>query len=145
MQRKLTCSLYVLNTAKRLLNQNTRHMLYYSMTYPYLTYGVLLWGSASKTSLKPIEIMQKKSLRIIANTSSDAHTNILFKELKILKFTYIFKYHLEKFIFLQTNNSTFVPPIMYPNRNIDIHSYNTRHNNQIPTEFTRTKHYRTVS
>ena len=89
---KLACSLYALNTAKRLLNQYTRHMLYYSMIYPYLTYGVLLWGSASKTSLKPIETMQKKALRIIANTSWDAHTNILFNELKILKFIDIFKY-----------------------------------------------------
>ena len=92
--------------AKRLLNQNTRHMLYYSMIYPYLTHGVLLWGSISKTSLKPIETMQKKALGIIGNTSWDTHTNILFKELKILKFTDISKYHmhLAKFIFLQTNN-----------------------------------------
>ncbi len=108
------------------------------MIYPYLTYGVLLWGSASKTSLKPIETMQKKDLRIIANTSWDAHTNILFNELKILKFIDIFKYQLAKFAYKPTIQ-LFVPPIMYPNRNIDIHPYNTRHNNLLHSEFTRTK------
>ncbi len=49
---KLASSLYALNTAKRLLNENIRHMLYYSMIYPYLIYGVLLWGSAFKYMFK---------------------------------------------------------------------------------------------
>ncbi len=50
-------------------------------------------GSASKTSLKPMETMQMKALRIIGNTSWDSHTTI-FKELKILKFPDIFMYRL---------------------------------------------------
>ena len=33
--------------------------LYYSMINPYLDYGALLWGSASKTNIKPIEYWQK--------------------------------------------------------------------------------------
>ena len=83
--------------------------------------------------------MQKKALRIMANTPWDAYTNILFNELKILKFTDIFKHHLAKFIFLQTNNLTFVPPIMYAKGNIDINPYSTRRSNQIHTEFAGTK------
>ena len=64
--------------------------------------------------------------------------NILFKELKILNFTDIFKYQLAVYF------STFVPPIINPNRNIDTYLYNTRHNNLLHTELPE-KHHRTVS
>ena len=39
-------------------------ILYYSMIYPHLNYGILAWGSTFKTNLKPLIILQKKALPI---------------------------------------------------------------------------------
>ena len=45
----------------------------------YIDYGILLWGSAAQTALKPIDVLQKKALRIITNSAYNAHTDPLFK------------------------------------------------------------------
>ncbi len=36
-------------------------VILYDILYPYLSYGILLWGSSYKTYLTEIEVMQKKS------------------------------------------------------------------------------------
>ena len=88
---KLSSSLYALRAAKHLLTINHMKTLYYSMIHPYLDYGALLWGSASKTNIKPIEILQKKAIRIITNSSYNTHTKPLFKKLRILTFHDMYK------------------------------------------------------
>ena len=34
--------------------------LYYALIYPFLTYGIIIWGNTFKTTLQPIFILQKK-------------------------------------------------------------------------------------
>ena len=59
------------------------------MIHPYINYGLILWGKASKTYLKVINTLQNKSLPIINkaqyNVQYNAHTNFLFYIMKILK------------------------------------------------------------
>ena len=53
----------------------------------HLNFGNLLWGCANKKSLSKIENLQKRCIRNVALKSFRAHTEPLFKELSILKFT----------------------------------------------------------
>ena len=39
--------------------------LYYSLVFPHLIYGVLLWGGAAKVHLEPLILMQKRIVRIL--------------------------------------------------------------------------------
>ena len=57
--------------------------VYYSIYYSHLSYGCNNWGLTSEENLKKVEILQKKSLRIL--TFSDFRTNPLFIQLKLLK------------------------------------------------------------
>ena len=82
---KLSSSLHALRAAKHFLTINHTKTLYYYMINPYLDYGALLWGSAAKTNIKPIEILQK-AIHIITNSSYNKHTKPLFKKLRILTF-----------------------------------------------------------
>jgi hypothetical protein len=75
VKNKLSSSLYAIRSAKNILKTNQLKTLYTSMFQPYLEYGILLWGSASRSSLKTIEIMQKKALRVITNSTYNAHTD----------------------------------------------------------------------
>ena len=50
-------------------------------------FGNLLWGCAKNKFIKKIENLQKKCIRNVALKSFRAHTEPIFKELGILKFT----------------------------------------------------------
>ncbi len=82
---KMACRLYAMNSSKKYLNSKVLIMLYYTILYPCLSYGTLLWESSYKTHLKEIEFMQKKAIRAITNSAYNANTNVIFKELHVLK------------------------------------------------------------
>jgi len=65
LKNKLNSSLYAMNRVKHLLNSKHLTTLYYTLIYPYLDYGITLWGSACSTAANKIKLMQKKSVRII--------------------------------------------------------------------------------
>ena len=95
----------------------------YGLVYPYLdlVYCISVWGSTYPSNLTRIFLLQKKVIRIISKSAFDAHTEPIFKQLKILKlgkFMFSFKKGLlpDAFseMFLLTNQ---------------IHHYNTRNSN----------------
>jgi len=59
--------------------------LYYTLIYPYLHYGNIVWGGTYHIRLERLRILQKKVIRIITNSPYRAHTNPLFKSESILK------------------------------------------------------------
>ncbi len=80
VKAKLASTLYALRSAKNFLKPQQLVTIYNSMFQPYIDYGIILWGSASQKVLKPIEIHQKKAIRLISNASYNAHTQPLFKK-----------------------------------------------------------------
>ena len=67
------------NIPKYLLNS-----IYYAFFQPHIDYNILNWGCATKHNTHPIEMSQKKIARIMTFSDYDAHTNVIFKNLKIL-------------------------------------------------------------
>ena len=63
------------------------HKLYYSLVYPHLIYCILAWGCAKQTYLNPLTILQKRICRILTDSAHYAHSDPLFKQMKILKFS----------------------------------------------------------
>ena len=60
-------------------------MLYDSLFVPYLTYCSDIWGNTYKNNINCVLLLQKKILRIVCNVDYRYHSNVLFKELRILK------------------------------------------------------------
>ena len=56
-------SLYKLNSVKNMLPNYILRQLYFTMVQPYLTYGIILWGSPYQSYLKRTVILQKKAIR----------------------------------------------------------------------------------
>ena len=52
---------YLLNTLKHILPKASLKQLYFALFFSKLSYGLLLYGSATKTLLSPLFILQKKS------------------------------------------------------------------------------------
>ena len=123
---KLSKSIGIIHKSRFFLSTHSLRTLYNSMILPYLYYCNLAWGGTYKSNLQRIEILQKRALRIVSNSTYDAHTGPIFKELKLLKFHDIHSFQLGIFMF-SFKNSTL--PSKFNNffvLNSQIHNYNTR-------------------
>ena len=58
--------------------------LYYTLIYPFLTYGLIVWGNTYSTALQPLFILQKKAMRIVTFSKYCDHSSPLFKKYKLL-------------------------------------------------------------
>ena len=84
VKAKISKGIGIMYKARRHLNKHSLRNLYYAYIYPYLTYCVEVWGCASKCQLNSLFLVQKKILRIMTFSPYLAHTDPLFKGLKIL-------------------------------------------------------------
>ena len=100
--------------------------LYYALIYPFLTYGIIIWGNTYKTTLQPIFILRKKAIRIITFSRFDEHSSPLFKSLEIMKFLDLVTFYLA--IFMYKYHNQLLPPVFisFFAKITQIHNYNTR-------------------
>ena len=85
--KKMASANFGINSSKNFLPLKIRKMLYCSLFESHLNFGNLLWGCAKQSILKKVETMQKKCVRNVALKDFRSHTEPIFKELKILKFS----------------------------------------------------------
>ncbi|ELU05384.1 hypothetical protein CAPTEDRAFT_203759 [Capitella teleta] len=65
LSKKPGSGFYALRNTKRLTSRHGPLSLYHSFIHSHLTYGCLLWRSASDNALKPLKIAQKKAIRLV--------------------------------------------------------------------------------
>lgn len=100
--------------------------LYYALINPFLIYSMITWGSTYPSTLQPLCVLQRKTLRIMTFSKFDEHSSPLFKSLNILKFSDIVTLLIAIFMFKFHNN--FLPHV-FNNFFIpvsSVHNYNTR-------------------
>ena len=110
--------------------------IYYSLVYSHLSYGIEVWGSASKSNLNKLNILQHKAVRIISGVQYFQvygqepgplpSSEPLYKNLEILKLDDIFKLNIAKFVY---STLTFQSPINFHewfSYDHEIHNHSTR-------------------
>lgn len=95
ISKKISKTIGIINRLKTTLPQHVLLILYNSLINSYLNYGALCWGFKSDHLIK----LQKKATRIITNSKYNAHTDPLFKKLRILKMNDIITRKLYKFYY----------------------------------------------
>ena len=85
VRNKIAKSVEVLRRSRHLLNYKSLLMLYYALVYPYLNFGLEVWGNTYKTNLRPLIILQKRAIRIVHNTKYLDLTNPLVVKSSALK------------------------------------------------------------
>ena len=113
------------------LPTNVLQTIYQSLVHPYLTYGIEAWHSAPQYLINKLFVIQKKAIRAISNLNYNDHTNIYFKNLKILKLHDVFKENIMVFFFntLKMNMNANVSPLLTYRQNI--HDYETRNRSKL--------------
>ncbi len=76
-------ALFALRSARKLINEDTAKMLYYALVYPHLSYELLPWGSPYKTYIDQLVVLQKRAIRIVADSNWIEHTPPIFKRLDL--------------------------------------------------------------
>ena len=94
--------------------------------YPYLIYGVEIWGNACNIYLDPLVKLQKKCLRIITFSSYLEHTEPLFQNLEILNFKQLVIHRIAMLMFKNSKEMVPIAIRMQFARNDQYHNYNTR-------------------
>ena len=82
----------------------TERMLYYTLIYPYLHYGNMVWANTYQSNLDPLKKLQKKIIRTISFAGFTDHTPPIFKKLSVLPFDQINKEKTALFMFRYFNN-----------------------------------------
>ena len=87
---------------------------------------MLAWGTASRTLIEKLFILQKKIVRIISGENYTAHTGPIFKKLEILNLWELYDHSFAKFMFDFHHDD--LPDVFsdYFVRTNETHSYNTR-------------------
>jgi hypothetical protein len=81
---KISRNLFLTTRLSKLLDLNRRRMLYYGLIYPFLSYGITIWGQSAKALTRRIFILQKRTVRYIAGLKHLESCKDSFRYLKIL-------------------------------------------------------------
>ena len=83
---KISKGIGILTKLRRYLSKGVLRTLFYAFVQPHIDYGLLVWGSATPTNLKPIKKNLPKAVRKILFKNRNQPTEPLFHELKVLDF-----------------------------------------------------------
>ena len=124
--KKMNRNIGLLSKIRYYVYEKIRVNLYYSLIFPYLTYGIVAWGNTYTSTLNPIIILQKRVIRMITFSDYNEHTSPLFKKLNLCKLSdLVFLYtaiYMHDFAFSKL-------PSPFDNFFVEIsktHHYNTR-------------------
>ncbi len=127
LNTKISKGIGILRKVRHLVPQSVLLKIYNAFILPYITYGLLNWGSATKTALAPLDKKLKKAVRIITFKSTSDHSKPIFKYLNTLNLEDCYKFECAKFMYELSKNrtdSTFSDVFKQAK---DIHSFKTRH------------------
>ena len=75
--KKIKRIIGILSKLRYYVTLDTLIALYFALLYPFLIYGILIWGNTYPTNIKLLFILQKRAIRLITFSKFDEHTSPL--------------------------------------------------------------------
>ncbi len=125
--KKLSRAVGLIYKIKNFSTKSVLRSLYFSIFHSHLTYGLPVWGSAAKSYLNKIALLQKRVIRTINFADFLAPSEPLFKKTGILKIAD--QRHVHTCALLWDLDKGQLPPSLsnYFKKSNSIHHHNTRH------------------
>ena len=101
ISNKISRTLGVMNRLKRYLPFSALKLMYSSLILSHLQFAITSWGFEWERLSK----LQKRAIRIMTNSKYNAHTDPVFKSLKLLNIKDIFDVQCMKFWYKFVNNN----------------------------------------
>ena len=128
ISNKISKTAALLRLLKYTFPKHILKTLYMSLIQPYYNYCNIIWGAADKSTIEPLLILQKKSIRIINRAYYLEHTEPLFTSMKILKLSQLYKLNCIMLIYKCIYSERFISFKNRMFRSSHFHQYNTRNN-----------------
>ena len=112
------------------VTDDTLLMLYFSLVYSRIQYGITLWGTSAKFYMSEINVRLNNVVRLMTYNKKYSHVSQLCKHLNLLKLNDIYEFELAKFMYLLHNKKL---PAVFSSQFTKIekiHSHNTRQINK---------------
>ena len=136
LEGKISRNVGLLFKLNKVLPASALITLYNSFIYPYLSYGIVLWGTVGKTRLAKLTSLQNKAMRAIGCCDRRTSANPLFARFKTLKLRDIYSLEVAKFVKQTLLGRLPLYFLDYYHKFINIHSHSTRstihHNLALP-------------
>ena len=131
VKQKVSKGLGIICKAKKKFSKETLRTLYYSFIYPYLMYGIVVWGSANHNVMQPLMKIHKRCIRVITLSSWKAHTAELFRSTRVLQIDKVFIYSVMLFMYkFHKNKLPCILNKLFTVNNV-IHGHFTRQSSQL--------------
>ena len=105
--------------------------VYYALVHSYLRYGIVAWGNASESVLRPLHSLLNRIVRIMTFAPFRIDTGPIFKYLEFLNISQIFLIETGKFVFKARKGILPISTIAdHFVRATTTHQYNLRTSNQ---------------
>jgi hypothetical protein len=117
IKKKLGSSLFLIRRLSKFVSIDTLKVVYYAFCYAHLSYGVHLWGYATKEAMNTVFIKQKRIIRSIVGAKYDDPCRPLFRSLQFLTFPSIY---IQGAVMFYVNNKKKLPTVNTQ------HGYETR-------------------
>ncbi len=101
ISNRISTSMGILNKLKLFIPLKTKILIYNSLLLSHLNFGILAWGFQCARLAK----LQRKIIRILSRSKYNAHTELIFKEFKLLKLEDIIKLQELKLYYKYKNNN----------------------------------------
>ena len=99
ISKKVSRGIGVLSKLRHFTNTEILKQLYYTLIYPFFTYGLITWGNTYITTLRPLIILQKKAVRVITFSDFREHSSSLFHALSIIKLVDLIFFYVAMFMY----------------------------------------------
>lgn len=83
------------------IHKNNLLQIYYAYIFPHIKYGIEVYGSAPKYTLKKLQATQTRLLKILLGRGRRESATNMFKEMQILSCRQIYELHLSVFVYKQ--------------------------------------------
>ena len=133
--KKIARTIGIMYKLQPFLPLNVMKNVYYSLVYSHIIYAIEIWGSAFKSDLDKISILQKRVMRLL--TFNDIYpttpgplrpTDPIFVKLNFLKVEDIYNYQVLKCVFKCINRTTPIQFHDWYKLSHVIHEHSTRSN-----------------
>ena len=124
--RKLHIHVGILSKLRHYASTDILISVFYAFIHSFVIYGIEVWSQTYPSHFKAICTLQKKAVRIITFSDPHSHSEVIFKSLRIVKFTDLIELLIPKFVYLW--HSKQLPPCFcnFYNSLDEIHSIQTR-------------------
>ena len=126
VKHKIARSVGILYKIRHYLNKETLLNMYYTFVFPYLIYGIEIWGSVPLNHINPLKKIQKKCVRAITFSEYLAPSEPIFQTLNVLNFENLVIQRISLLMFKYSHGDVPVSVSQLFRTNNEYHDYNTR-------------------